>query len=192
MTKADQEKAALFAEAASVNDPASLSPGQWLLLQEKAERLFGSQPKPDMGSLLDYSRKWLLSPLKGELGKVDISPVWRMRDGEPELSIAITKPAQAFLADLWHLIHLRPFPFKRCPVCGRVFVSQNKKKRYCSGNCAYRGIEEARKERRRPQARERMRRLRKRRRVQHEGRAKQCHDTSTAPAASTGAARRGG
>jgi hypothetical protein len=158
MTSAQKEKAALFADAASVADPANLSPGQRLLLQEKAEKLFW--PAPDVNNLLTYARTWLLPLVGGALVRPDVQPTWTVRNGELAVGIAISEPGLAFLSDLIRVIYLTPFPFKQCPVCHRVFVSQNTKKRYCSGNCAYRGIEDARKESRRPKAKERMRKRR--------------------------------
>lgn len=166
MKQADKEKAAFFAEIATIAEQAdergigtSLTPGQRLVLQERAEALFGF--KSQLDTLLARVRKWLLFPLQGKLGAIEVSLGLRLHNGEPEIAPKITNPSEIFLADLWRLILLRPFPFKHCPVCQRIFATQSKKKRYCSANCSYRGIEEARKEKRRPEARERMRRLRK-------------------------------
>lgn len=159
MRDIERRKAAFFAECASL--PPDLTPGQQLLLKEQAEALFA--PKPDMKSLLHYTRTWIPPLVRGEVVKPDLQPIWRVRDGELAASIAIAKPGHDFVGDLWRLLHERPFPFKQCAFCSNIFASQSTKKRYCSANCTYRGVEEARKDKQRPKAKARMRRLRERR-----------------------------
>src|SRR5262249_8022408 len=151
--------AAFFAEVASIADPATLSPGQQLVLQEQATEVF--EFTPDLGNLWKQSRALLLPLLRGEAVEAPFPIRWRLQDGSLHFGPVVGGPQLDFMGDLLRLISLVPFPFKQCPFCGKVFVSQSQKKRYCSPNCTYRGIEEARKERRRPEARERMRRLRK-------------------------------
>lgn len=158
MTETEQQMASLFADLASIADPVSLSPGQRLVLQERATAIFGFPP--DVDQLLRQPRAWLIPLLRGD-GVVPSLPfLWRLHNGVIQVGLRNTGPNSAFIGDLVRLIHATPFPFKQCPVCQKVFVSQTKKKRYCSANCTYRGIEEARKERRRPQAKARMQRLR--------------------------------
>ncbi len=66
-------------------------------------------------------------------------------DGEVRVTTEVILPAA--LRALHTLIMRRPFPFKRCPICAKVFVPV-KKQRYCSPNCTYQGVEGNRREER--------------------------------------------
>jgi hypothetical protein len=71
--------------------------------------------------------------------------------------LGVQKPiAPLLLFNLLTLMRQRPFPFGRCPVCRNVFVRVRRQK-YCSPSCTYKGVEAARKEKRREYMRALMR-----------------------------------
>jgi len=57
--------------------------------------------------------------------------------------------------ELVQIVRLRPFPFRRCPICQSFFVRAGKKV-YCSAACTIRAAEEARRETKREYMREYM------------------------------------
>jgi hypothetical protein len=74
--------------------------------------------------------------------------VWTLRDGQfqERREDDLTKPGgfistlvERLEADLIQLIREYHFPFRVCPVCGKVFVPV-KRQKFCSPNCTYRGI----------------------------------------------------
>ncbi len=65
-----------------------------------------------------------------------------------------------YLVELVQTVRLRPFPFRRCPVCQSVFVRAGKKM-YCSAICTIRAAEDARKDSKREYMREYMAKKRK-------------------------------
>ncbi len=79
-----------------------------------------------IGGLLDGAA---VKPDRVHLGDV----TWMMdrgvlRDDYPQAH-------QTLLGELVALLHARPFPFRRCGVCRRVFVRQGKRE-YCRAACA--------------------------------------------------------
>jgi hypothetical protein len=82
--------------------------------------------------------------------------------------------SKGFLSsEFLQLLRRKPFPFARCSVCSRVFLKE-RRRRYCSPQCASRGVEVARKDARR----EYMRRYMAARRAKQRGR----RTTSRSPA----------
>jgi len=85
-------------------------------------------------------------------------------DGELKEMLEGAAPHEHPLGDFLSILRLRPFPFGRCPVCSNVYV-RVRRQRYCSLQCTSRGVEAARKGKRREYMRELMRKRRERDRL---------------------------
>jgi hypothetical protein len=83
------------------------------------------------------------------------SPLWILKEGQLQEQWPQLTPEQELLRCLLHLLRQKPFPFKRCPNCKKVFSRPPLAKvwTYCSKECANEALLTAR----RPGRREYMR-----------------------------------
>ena len=103
----------------------------------------------------------------------NLSPVVTLEDGVlRESPVDDGLPTWGWLLPAFYdLLRVKPFPFARCPTCHTIFV-RVRRQRYCSHQCASRGLEAARKGTRREYMRRymAMRRAKARKTAQRKGR----------------------
>lgn len=79
----------------------------------------------------------------------------RLKGSAVNRKIFPAHPPRMLLGQFLELLLLKPFPFRRCLQCQRVFVRKGRRI-YCSPSCSTRGSEAARKEERREYMRQYM------------------------------------
>lgn len=179
---APKTKRELIALLASIpDDVPNLSDAESMILYDLFTSLYGafrSQPKGGtyaqdnfktesgdwMFTRFHLRARWIAELLDGKTVYVDQEaapqPVWRLNGDR--VTESWPKGEQTWFGELVELIRTRPFPFRRCKRCERVFV-RSRRRLFCSPACTYEWHELNRdKDTRREYMRKHMRKVRAR------------------------------
>ncbi len=184
MEELERGQLEFFAEVAGLDDPSSLSAGQQLLLAERFEHLFPEARTDPLDAIRqrqlgvpdEASEEQIVWARLLHLNELTKSRILMVLEGSPitvQKSFYWSPDRRCWLEDaplelegrynrvLAHATEPpRPFPFKRCPHCQRIFVPRRANMKFCSGDCTRAANELARRASKRDWNREYMRKRR--------------------------------
>ncbi|HXF76226.1 MAG TPA: hypothetical protein VNN13_09060, partial [Methylomirabilota bacterium] len=143
--EARYKQAEIFAELANTEKISDFRPWQIEKLLEDARGCYLTLNKNNFAGVHHWTHYLINNRL--DHGRVDVSQFEKnlarptFLEGNEKLTAIrydfdVKNPhnIKNVLGVLWDVITLHPFPFRRCPVCKKVFVLAGKKK-YCNSRC---------------------------------------------------------